>query len=104
MTNFPHLAELIQQKAETDAGYAIAHALLQLANAQESLAHQVKYLGNGDAPASPGALHIFRDQLCKRLDSLVGVLNGAPLPRAEESASSSSIREIFSDAVKNLGV
>ena len=100
----PHLAELIQKKAETDAGYAIAHALLRLANAQESLAHQVKYLGNGDAPTKLGALHAFHDELCKRLDVLVSTLSSASPVDAKESATKSSVREIFSEAVKNRGV
>ena len=59
MTYSPHLPKLIEEKATTDAGYAIAYALLRLANAQESLAHQVKFRGNGDAPTSFRALPLY---------------------------------------------
>jgi hypothetical protein len=36
-----------------DPGYAIAYALLKLAEAQQSLATHVKYLGNGNAAPTP---------------------------------------------------
>ena len=61
---------MIEDKARTDAGYAIAFALMRLARAQESLALHVKYLGNGDAATPMGAIEAFGAHLGEKIDLL----------------------------------
>jgi hypothetical protein len=68
------LEDHIEEKARGDAGYAIAHALLKLARAQESLADHVKYLGNGDAVGSMGAIEAFGLRIGEKLDALTGAV------------------------------
>lgn len=69
-----HLHDLIEDKARSDSGYAIAHAVLKLASAQESLAVHVKYLGNGDAATTMGAIEAFGMHLGEKIDILADAL------------------------------
>jgi FkbM family methyltransferase len=52
----PNIEDLIESKARSDAGYAIAFALLQLARAQEASTHHIKNLGNGNASTDTSAV------------------------------------------------
>jgi hypothetical protein len=58
-------------QAATDPGYAIAYALLRLADAQRHVATQIKFLGNGDATTKHGAIEAFGMHLGEKLDALV---------------------------------
>lgn len=69
------LDRLIEAKADRDPGYAIAYALIQLAGATQSLSTQVKYLGNGDASTSMGAIEAFGMHLGEKIDSLSSVIS-----------------------------
>jgi hypothetical protein len=69
-----HLADLIEEKARTDAGYAIAHALMRLADAQGEVAQHIKYLGNGNASTSMGAIEAFGLHIGEKLDALTDAL------------------------------
>jgi hypothetical protein len=52
----PNIEDLIENKARSDAGYAIAFALLKLARAQEASTHHTKNLGNGNASTDTDAV------------------------------------------------
>lgn len=67
-----HIQDFCEDKAHAgDAGFAIAYALLELAEAQKSLATHVKYLGNGDAATPMGAIEAFGAHIGEKLDALV---------------------------------
>ena len=68
--NKHELANHIDTKGRNEAGYAIAYALLKLANATESLSIWVKYLGNGDAATPMGAIEAFGKHIGEKLDEL----------------------------------
>lgn len=76
MTKSVHLHDLIEDKARTDAGYAIAYALLKSAEAQDRLAVWVKYLGNGDAATQMGAIEAFSAHIGEKLDGLTDAIAG----------------------------
>lgn len=81
------LHDLIEDKARTDPGYAIAYALLKLAHAQESCAVQLKYLGNGDADTPMGAIEAFGHNIGAKLDTLTEVLGDAGADRDGTAAA-----------------
>lgn len=60
---------MLGDEKQTVAGglYAIAHAI-------ESLATQVKYLGNGDASTHMGAIEAYGTHMGEKLDALTSVL------------------------------
>ena len=70
----PHLEDLIEQKARTDSRYAIAHALMKLAKAQQETATHLKYLGNGNASTQHGAIEAFGMHIGEKLDALTEAL------------------------------
>jgi len=61
--NDADLRDLIEQEARTDSGYAIAYALLRIAEAQDRTATQLKYLGTGDAASTMGAVELLAMEL-----------------------------------------
>lgn len=67
---FDPIENLFEKKAEKDAGYAIAYAILQLAAAQEKVARQIQYLGNGDATDNRGAIEAFGMHIGEKIDEL----------------------------------
>jgi hypothetical protein len=69
-----HLHDAIEEKARTDGSFAIAYALLKLAKAQEDAAIHLKYLGNGDAATTMGAIEAFGMHIGEKLDSLTGAI------------------------------
>lgn len=64
------IEQQIEEKAPRDPGFAIAYALLLLAQAQERTASAVRALGNGDAATSMGAIEALGMHLGEKLDSL----------------------------------
>ena len=48
------LSQLIEDKARTEAGYAIAYALLELAEAQKVVADKIDALGFNGSGKAPG--------------------------------------------------
>jgi len=52
----------------------IAYAILRLAHATENLAVHVKYLGNGDAATTMGAIEAFGKHMGEKLDSIADAL------------------------------
>lgn len=63
--------DLIEDKARNGDGlFAIAYAILELSEAQQSLANQVKYLGNGDAVTTMGAIEAFGANIGEKLEAL----------------------------------
>jgi hypothetical protein len=70
-----HIADLIEDKARTDAGYAIAHALMRLADAQAATATHLKYLGNGNAVTTMGAIEAFGMHIGEKIDALTAAIS-----------------------------
>jgi hypothetical protein len=64
------LRDLIEERASHDGGYAVAYALLQLADAQKATAHWLQYLGNGSASTHHGALEAFGMHIGEKLDAM----------------------------------
>jgi hypothetical protein len=64
------LDDLIKKRAKGDAGYAIAYALLRLAEAQEATAVHLKYLGVGDAASTMGAVEFLATKVGEVAQSL----------------------------------
>ena len=66
-----HIQDFCEDKARKGEGlFAVAYALLELAEAQKSCAVHLKYLGNGDASTTMGAIEAFGMQLGEKLDAL----------------------------------
>lgn len=66
-----HIQDICEDKARAGEGlFAVAYALLQLAEAQQRLAVHVKYLGNGDASTTMGAIEAFGMHIGEKLDAL----------------------------------
>ena len=56
MNDDQEIEQSIASSAATESGYAIAYAILKLADACQSVATQLKYLGTGDAGTTMGAV------------------------------------------------
>ena len=74
MSTPKHLHDVIEDKARTDPGYAIAYGLLKLAKAQEDTAVHLKYLGNGNAATPMGAIEAFGVHIGEKMDILADAL------------------------------
>lgn len=74
MANKEHLHDLIERKASSDSGFAIAYAVLQLAAAQDHCARNLKRLGNGDATTQMGAIEAFGLRIGEKLDAVASAL------------------------------
>jgi hypothetical protein len=61
------LERIIADRAEHDGSYAIAYALLRVAD-------QLKWLGNGDAATTMGAIEAHGLWMGERLDRLSGAI------------------------------
>jgi len=68
------IRNVMQDHAAKDARWAIAYALMRLADAQESVATQLKYLGNGDAATQMGAMEALGLQLGEKLQAVADAL------------------------------
>ena len=64
------LKEHFAAKAADDPGFAIAYALLELAEAQRNTATHLKYLGVGDAGTTMGAIEYLATQIRDGVDRL----------------------------------
>jgi hypothetical protein len=70
-----HTHDLFEQKArDGDGQFAIAYAILELAEASKNVAIWLKYLGNGDAATTMGAIEAFGDHIGKKLDDLTAAV------------------------------
>lgn len=55
-----HIEDLFEEKARKgDGSFAIAYALMQIAEQQKSIAYQIGRLGLGDAASPHGALELL---------------------------------------------
>jgi len=71
-----HIEDFFEDKARGgDGRYAIAYALLKLASAQESTAVHIKYLGNGNAATTMGAIEAYGMHIGEKLNTLSEALN-----------------------------
>jgi hypothetical protein len=69
MNDDHEIEESIASSAITESGYAIANAILKLADACQSVATQLKYLGTGDAATTMGAIEYLATEIKKGLRS-----------------------------------
>jgi hypothetical protein len=72
------LAEIedhFENMAGKDGLFAIAFALLQLVEAQQEIAYQIKKLGNADAATPMGAIEAFGAHIGEKLDALAGAVS-----------------------------
>lgn len=67
------LREWIARRARDDGSYAIAFALLQVSEELIDIGTYIKYLGNGDAATSMGAI----ENLAKELRDGLGAVSSA---------------------------
>ena len=80
-----NIQDFFEDKARKgDGAYAIAYALMELANAQNSTATWIKYLGNGDAASPMGAIEAFGAHLGQKMDALTEVIHEASFRNNEE--------------------
>ena len=70
------LREVFAKKATTDAGFAIAWALIDLADAQEATAKAIQRLGNGDAATHLGAIENLAVQVQGVTEALNSIASG----------------------------
>jgi hypothetical protein len=65
------IEDLFEAKARKGDGlFAIAFALLRLADAQRAIATHIKYLGTGDAATTMGAIEFLGAHIGEKLDAL----------------------------------
>jgi hypothetical protein len=57
-------------------GSNVADALFEIADALNAVAHQIKYLGNGDAATSMGAIEAYGAHIGPKLDAIAEALSG----------------------------
>ncbi len=71
-----HIQDEFEDRARNGDGlYAIAFALMELAEAQKSTATWLKYLGNGDAADAMGAIEAFGMHIGEKLDALTAAIS-----------------------------
>jgi hypothetical protein len=63
----------IERRAKSDGSFAIAYAILQLADAQGANAKALQKLGNGNANTDRGAVESLTEQTAKLSASLDGI-------------------------------
>ncbi len=71
----PELQVFIGEKAEDEAGYAIAYAILKLSENVSNVAVHLKYLGNGDASTTMGAIEAFGMHIGEKIDNLTNAIS-----------------------------
>jgi hypothetical protein len=71
-----HLHDLIEEKARQDGGYAVAYALLRLADAQDRTALWLKHLGLADAATPMGAIEVLSVEFKRMADSMTSIAEG----------------------------
>lgn len=84
------LTNLFEEKARGGDGlYAIAYALMEIAGAQREVAVHVKYLGNGDAATTMGAIEAFGMHIGEKMDTF-GMIVGEKLDALTDAIAGSS--------------
>jgi hypothetical protein len=70
MNDDQEIEQSIASSASTESGYAIAYAILKLADACKSVATQLKYLGTGDAATTMGAIEYLATEVRDGIKSI----------------------------------
>jgi hypothetical protein len=65
-----HLHDVIEERARTDGSYAVAYALLKLADAQTRTARSLERMGMNDASGPMGAIEMVSYELKRIADHL----------------------------------
>ena len=65
-----HLHDVIEDRARTDGSYAVAYALLKLAEAQTRTARSLERMGMNDASGPMGAIEMVSYELKRIADHL----------------------------------
>ena len=91
------LKEHFAAKAAGDPGFAIAYALLMLAQEQQNTAVHLKYLGVGDAGTTMGAVEYLATQIRGGVDRLACAVESLIEPlRSDHPLQSQTFDEISS--------
>ena len=69
-----HIHDLIENKARTDAGFAIAYALLKLADEQKSIATHLRYFVSGTNHVK-GEFELSTMFIGEKLDALTAAIS-----------------------------
>ena len=69
MNDDHEIEQSIAVSASSEGEYAIAYAILKLADACQSVATQLKYLGTGDAATTMGAIEYLATEIKEGLRS-----------------------------------
>ncbi len=75
MNDDREIEKSIVANASRDSGYAIAYAILKLADAGQSLAYQLKCLGFGNASTDMGAIEGLAMEIKEGLQSIGSAIN-----------------------------
>lgn len=71
-----HIEDVCEEKARAgDGSFAIAYALLRLADEQKQTAHQLAKLGFNDAASPMGAVEHLTLHVSRSLDAIAEALN-----------------------------
>ena len=66
--------KLFEDSAEENGLFAIAYALLRVAEATNRIADQLKWLGNGDACTPMGAIEAYGKHIGEKMDELASAI------------------------------
>jgi predicted RNA methylase len=86
--------QVIAENAATDSGFAIAAALLRLADAQEKIARRLSDLGTGNAATQMGAIEFLTVELKSALQEVAGSIAQVAETKDAIERVASSIRQV----------
>jgi hypothetical protein len=96
------LKEHFAAKAAGDSGFAIAHALLILAQAQQATATHLKYLGVGNAATTMGAVEYLAQQLQEGLNDAAEAIRCLAEPMRSDHPLQGQTFERLEGALDNI--
>jgi hypothetical protein len=96
------LKEHFAAEAAGDPGFAIAYALLELAEAQRSTATHLKYLGVGDAATTMGAVEYLATQIADGMSRLSAAIESLAEPMRSDHPLQSQTFEGLEGAPDNI--
>jgi hypothetical protein len=73
-----HIHDIIEENAHDNAGYAIAYALLQLADAHRSAAIALRNLGTGNAATEMGVVEMLAGEVGRIAEALRHIVDKMP--------------------------
>lgn len=89
-----HIHDLFEEKARKgDGQFAIAYALMNLVDAHKSVATHLKYLGNGDAATTMGAIEAFGAHIGEKLEGLTSAISEIGIAINEFTINENEVEE-----------